>query len=157
MDCRVPLFWSCCCAFVCWCQSHSVCAGSHSCKSVRCGRTNLSDVPSNRHDLGMSPSMLYKANTRVSLHSTAYSLRPRERLSVAFLRVYTPHLSIHEAIFRRLHQFLHRIGLPPRQSRWRPVCHEGSSSSSTYVSGFLRPSFSFIIRIILSTMSCVFF
>ena len=31
-------------------------------------------APSNRDDLGMSPSILYKANTSVSLHSTAYSL-----------------------------------------------------------------------------------
>ena len=39
---------------------------------------------------------------------------------------------------------------------WRPVCHKGSFSVPHLVSGFLRFSFSFLIRIILPTMSCVF-
>ena len=43
VDCRVPLSWACCCVFLCWCQSRSVCAGSHFCIGVRCGERDLSD------------------------------------------------------------------------------------------------------------------
>ena len=46
--------------------------------------------------------------------------------------------SVHEAVCCCLHQFLHCFGRPAGQPRWRPVCHKGSSSSSTSESGFLR-------------------
>ena len=76
----------------------------------------------------------------MSLHTTVYTFQSW-RISSA-------------APSHTLPAFLY-VGHPAERPRWRPSLSQWVIQVHTSVSGFLRSSF--IIRIIFSTMSCVFF
>ena len=145
---------------MCWCQSRSVCAGSHSCTGVHCGerdseRDSFSGTVETRRPWHDSQHATQRRHQSAAALHCLFNLISRTS-ECCFSRAHTLCLSVHEAIFCCLHQVLHCFGAPVGEPHWRPVCHKGSPSSSTSESSFLCFSFSFIIRIILSTMSCVF-
>ena len=68
-------------------------------------------------------------------------------------RAHTPHLSVHEAIFCRLHPFLHRVGLPVMASLSKrcnlPVPHLCRASAFLFLFHHSHHSFHHVLRVSL--------